>query len=112
MSDLKRHIAFRLATIGVVILLFLPHVVKMVHISDHHAHNHCTGETSTHIHKVDLDCDFLKFQIQKNVTFATGVFDLFSELEPQVKVILQYGFLSDYQLLQFSLRGPPQINLV
>ena len=112
MYNLRHHIAFKLFAILVVAFFLAPTAVKFVHIFNHHTHKVCTNKKSTHIHQVDLDCDFFKFQINKTFTFSSFVVNLFSEKEIQPKIDSHYLFLSDFQYLHFSLRGPPQFNLV
>ena len=112
MHTVKQHFAFKIVSLLAVVMLLIPTIVKFTHTFNHHTHKVCTGEKSTHLHKVDLDCEFFKFQTNKNFTFTSFIIDLFSEQEIQPEIESQYVFLSDYQRLRFLLRGPPQINLV
>ncbi|MEL0457003.1 hypothetical protein WJN01_12255 [Flavobacteriaceae bacterium SZ-1-7] len=107
MNDLKKHIVFRVFTLLLVAALLLPASIKMVHIFQHHNHEVCNGDSTTHLHKVDLDCDFQKFQIYNYFTFSDLHFQLFSPTETSEKQVSFYQFLSKYQRLHFSLRGPP-----
>ncbi len=95
-----------------VVTLLAPTINKFAHTFSHHQHKICIGEKSTHIHQVDLDCEFFKHHISKTFTTNLFAFNLFSEKEIHTKIISPYFFLSDYQSLHFSLRGPPQISLV
>ena len=107
MSFSKGHIAFKILTMLLVVLLWVPSTVKLAHVFDHHKHEICQGDNSTHIHKVDLDCEFQKFQINNNYTFSKIVFEIFQLKENSKTIESQYIFLSNYQSLHFSLRGPP-----
>ncbi|WP_282136084.1 hypothetical protein [Seonamhaeicola maritimus] len=111
MSKLKEHIAFKGIMLLLVAALFAPTAIKFAHVFAHHQHKVCVGEKSTHFHQIDLDCKFQKFNLHQNATFTTFSFDAFTEKEIQPKIESQYKFLSKYQRLHFSLRGPPAINL-
>lgn len=109
MKLLREHIFFKVLTLLLVITLFAPSAVRFAHIFEHHQHIVCIGDDSTHIHKVDLDCEFQKFPQNKKITFASLINNLFSEKEYPPQINSQYVFLSKYQQLHFSLRGPPQL---
>jgi len=106
---IKEHIAFKIITLFIAAVFLVPSAVKFAHIFTHHTHEVCKGYESTHIHKVDIDCDFNKFNLNKNFTFFNFNIDLFLEKSVPQKIISQYHFLSEYQRLQTSLRGPPAI---
>jgi hypothetical protein len=105
----RKHIIFKVLTIFLVCTLMLPACFKFVHIFEHHNHEICSGADSTHIHQVDLDCDFHKFQLNNNVTFTTPLFEFYHAQKESIQIFSQYTFLSKYQRLHFSLRGPPSL---
>ena len=107
MNFSKSHIAFKILTMLLVVLLWVPSAVKLAHVFEHHKHEICKGGDSTHIHKVDLDCEFQKFQINNNYTFSKIIFDGYQPQENSKTTESKYHFLSKYQSLHFSLRGPP-----
>jgi len=107
--NLKQHIIFKLATLIIVVSILVPTAVKFAHVFSHHKHQVCKEGNKTHIHKVDLDCEFHKFQLNKNFTFNKLAFTLFSPQEKPIEIVSQYQFISEYQHLQFSLRGPPSL---
>ncbi len=109
MSFAKEHIVFKLLTMLLVLTLLVPSAVKLAHVFEHHKHEVCQGGDNTHIHKVDLDCEFQKFQINNNFTFSKIVLDVFQLNENSKTIVSQYQFLSKYQHLHFSLRGPPAL---
>ena len=109
MKQIKEHIIFKLITLVLVLSLFVPTVVKFNHVFVHHTHKVCLDDTTTHIHKVDLDCEFHKFQLNQNFTFNQTYLQLFSPQEKDIEIVSQYNFLSKYQRLHFSLRGPPAL---
>ncbi|MGB5419119.1 hypothetical protein [Algibacter sp.] len=109
MKIVKEHIVFRLLTVLLVITLLVPAGVKLAHVFEHHKHEVCTGGDTTHIHKVDLDCEFQKFQLNKHFSVSNITFEVFQLNENLKSIISQYHFLSAYQRLHFSLRGPPAL---
>lgn len=111
MGQFKTHIAFRLLACLSTIALLVPTTIKLIHTLEHHEHIVCNGEATTHIHQVDLDCEFHNFNLNNNFLPSQNDFDCIVEIDNFKKIISQYQFISDYQRLNFSLRGPPQINL-
>lgn len=109
MSQIKEHIVFKIITFSLALMLLVPSAIKFAHIFTHHNHKVCIGGQSTHIHKVDLDCDFHKFQLNQNFTLNNSYIELFSPQEKSLEIVSQYTFLSKYQRLHFSLRGPPSL---
>lgn len=88
-------------------MLFVPTAVKTLHIFAHQHHKVCIAGSKVHIHQVDLDCDFHKFQLNTNTSFLNYTLSLFVKKEASLKIISQYGFISEFQRLQTTLRGPP-----
>lgn len=111
MKFTQQHIAFKFIATVLVFTLSLPSLVKVCHSFAHHEHKVCIGEKTTHFHEVDLDCEFQKFQVNNFFTLNTCDISIFHQKEILPKTASQYHYLSDYQRLHFSLRGPPQINL-
>jgi len=109
MQRIKEHITFKLITLLIAVVFLVPSAVKFLHIFSHHTHEVCKGYQTTHIHKVDIDCDFYKFQLNKNFTHTFFNIDLFLEKNEPQQIVSQYHFLSKYQRLQTSLRGPPSL---
>ena len=112
MNLFKEHIVFKLFAFCLAIVLFVPVTVKLIHVFEHHKHIVCNGDNSTHIHQVDVDCYFHDFHLNNNFLSPENTIELFVENCNLPEIISQYHFISDYQRLQFSLRGPPQINLI
>jgi len=88
-------------------MLFVPAGVKMTHVFAHNNHKVCLGEDSTHIHKVDLDCEFQKFSITHHFKLSEEFHQLFQILSPTRIYNVTYKFLNNHRPLSFSLRGPP-----
>lgn len=109
MLHLKQHILFRVFSLVLVLTVLAPSVDKLLHAFDHSTHKHevCLGEKQAHLHTLDLDCEFHKFQINTAFTVPINQFELLEQQENQQVILSQYHFISDFQKLHFSLRGPP-----
>lgn len=112
MNFLRAHIIFKGWTLILVLTLLLPSAVKFMHIFENHQHEVCYGESDAHFHTLDIDCEFYNFKLNVPFTLPENVSVLISLLEIKSVVKSDYSFLSDYQILHFSLRGPPAINLI
>ena len=88
-------------------MLFVPAGAKIAHIFTHNNHKVCLGENSTHIHKVDLDCEFQKFSINHIFILSEEFDQLFQISSPTRIYNVTYKFLNNHRPLSFSLRGPP-----
>ena len=109
MHQFKQHISIKLLALALVIAVAIPTIVKFAHIFENHKHEVCTGEKATHIHEIDMECEFYKFKL--NHVFSVHFDDfVFLSIEENFHIVSsQYQFISDYQRLPFSLRGPPQL---
>lgn len=112
MNQLRPHILFKGLTLIVVLTLLLPSAVKVMHVFENHKHEICHGESTTHIHTLDIDCEFYNFNLNTPFTLPenTVILPVFQEVE--VLITTNYYFLSKYQQLHFLRRGPPAINLI
>lgn len=81
--------------------------MKLAHIFEHHEHIVCTGEDATHIHQVDLDCDFQDFQLNNNLIPPKTYSNIIFPLQKDEITPLTYKFHYKHRHLSFSLRGPP-----
>lgn len=109
MQKTKEHIASKCITLLIAAILLVPYGVKFAHIFTHHTHEVCKGYESTHIHKVDMDCEFYKFQLNNNFTHSFFSPDFFLQQKETLLIVSQYQFLSKFQRLQTALRGPPAL---
>lgn len=112
MNFLSQHILFKGFTLIMVLTLLLPSAVKFMHIFENHKHEVCYGESEAHFHKLDMDCEFYNFKLNTSFTFPENFSFLISHAEIKTPITTDYSFLSDYQKLHFSLRGPPAIDLI
>lgn len=109
MASFKEHIAFKILTITLVLTLIIPSAVKFSHVftHSHHKHDVCKGEKTTHLHEIDIDCEFYKFQLN-NHFLSQLVSDNWLQIPYYHEVSrLTYKFLNSHRPLSFSLRGPP-----
>ena len=109
MNNLKQHIVYRVLALLLIVAITIPSVVKLAHIFENHKHQVCTGESTTHIHSIDVSCEFYKFKLNNAFSFTFNSLELFSVENNHSIIVSKYNFISDYQRLPFSLRGPPQL---
>lgn len=83
-----------------------------MHVFEHHQHEICYGESDTHLHTLDVDCEFYKFKINIPFTIPENVAELISFPEVTIFHTKEYSFLSEFQSLHFTRRGPPTFNLI
>jgi len=108
-TTFKEHIIFKFSIVLLVIALLTPSFVKFSHIFKDHVHEVCSNPNKAHFHNVDLDCEFYKFKLNKKLFFASNEFQCLNVTENHKLTISYYQYLSDYQFLHFSPRGPPQL---
>ncbi len=109
MTQTQTHITYKGLIIVLVIALVVPSFVKLAHIFENHKHEVCEAPQKSHFHEFDVDCEFYKFKLNPQTTTIFNDFVALS-LEENFKLISsQYQFISDYQRLSFSLRGPPSL---
>lgn len=109
MKKLKQHILFKALALVLAMVLLVPTALKFSHIFTHHKHDICLGEKKTHLHEINTDCDFYKFKLTHAYTFTFFNFQLFSVVENHLAIVSQYQFLSEFQQLHTTLRGPPAL---
>ena len=107
MNNNNQHIAFRFATVLIVLCLLLPIGTKFSHVFSHHKHEVCQGENQSHFHEVDMDCEFFKFKINHQITFEAQEFIPVEINDYNEIIISKYLFLSTFQKLHIALRAPP-----
>lgn len=112
MHKFSEQIAFKIITCLLVFTLLVPTGVMFSHIFNHQQHEICNGEPQSHLHNADLDCSFYKFKVSTPFTIPTFEFDFIFTQHNHQNYVDAYTFLSEFQQLHFSLRGPPQIDLI
>ncbi|WP_085497904.1 hypothetical protein [Arenibacter troitsensis] len=102
-----RNITFSFIAVLLVGLIALPSVLKLKHaVFEHHTFV-CKEKGKLHIHEVELDCDYHKFNLTHYYTHSQQEFTTFTVKAKSEKITDHYIFLSKYQQLHFSRRGPP-----
>ncbi|WP_430966372.1 hypothetical protein [Spongiimicrobium sp. 2-473A-2-J] len=110
MSTEVKNILFPLVSMVLVISIALPSMVKLSHAIHDHLQQECTKRGAVHIHEVELDCDFQKYKLSSQFYPALYAFTVFPVPNYDTTNFSAYFFLSDYQALHFSLRGPPSLS--
>lgn len=107
MLRIKEHIASKVLVVLLTIVLVTPLVVKLYHIFEDHNHEICKTPNKTHFHELEIDCEFYNFKLntQFNLSIKSVIIPALKEITQSITS--QYHFISDYQQLHFSLRGPP-----
>lgn len=103
----KLHKLLIVLSLVLVICLLVPSAVKLAHVFEDHKHEVCTNKSSTHIHTLDLDCEFYKFKTSSQVLNVFKNINFHLVINNHGIINAQYQFISEFQRLQFSLRGPP-----
>lgn len=109
MIESKTHIVGKITALMLVFALMMPVSVKFFHIFENHLHEVCLSKDAKHIHQLEKDCEFYKFKLTNH--FSIKQIDCHIPLvtDETSEIISPYYFLSDYQKLHFTLRGPPQL---
>lgn len=108
MTPLKQYI-IRCFALLLSIAMTAPMVSKLEHSFNHHEHEICDGNSTTHLHSLDFECQFYSFKINTPFIIAINNFDINEEQAINTKIHSNYLLLSDYQKLHFNRRGPPCI---
>jgi type III secretory pathway component EscR len=109
MQRIKQHIIFRAVALVLSLAILVPLAVKFTHIFNHHKHQVCYGESTTHLHALDLECHFYKCKLNNQFFVSVNNISIPS-IEDNYQIInSQYTFSSRFQSFHFSLRGPPQL---
>jgi hypothetical protein len=106
---IKQHIIFRIFSVLLVAFVLLPSGFKLSHAFSHTNHKHevCLGEKQMHLHSLDVDCEFHKFQLNTAFTIPVHIYQFLEKQDNHQLINSQYHFISDFQQLHFKLRGPP-----
>jgi len=96
----------------IALALLLPSVIKFSHIFEQHEHVVCLGENQSHLHEIDLDCEFFKFKLNNNFLLDIDVIELTSVVVPQNLSQQYYTFIKGHQQSTAYLRGPPSLVLI
>jgi ABC-type spermidine/putrescine transport system permease subunit I len=106
----SEHIILKFFAVLIVIVLLIPSFAKIGHVFENHKHEVCVNKATTHFHTLDLECEFYKFNVSSEFTFNTISIESITLSISQTLITSQYSFISKYQKLHFSLRGPPRYS--
>ncbi|WP_229736621.1 hypothetical protein [Bizionia arctica] len=112
MPYIRQHIIFRILTILLVGCVLMPSAFKLAHAFSHTNHQHevCLGEKQIHLHALDVNCEFHKFQLNTAFTLPVNAYHFLVIQENHSLIHSQYYFISEFQQLHFNLRGPPRTS--
>ncbi len=109
MTNTKEYMLFRVFAITLATVLLAPSLVKFNHIFENHKHEVCIDYSTSHLHEIDLDCEFYKFdKVNEYHNTLDYNYESFTSIFPNTN-FSYYNFLSSHQQLNFSLRGPPSL---
>ncbi len=107
MLQIKEHIASKVLVVLLTIVLVTPLFVKLNHLFEDHKHEVCKTPYTNHFHEYEIDCEFCDFKLNTELNYSITSISIPDYKEVTQSIVSQYFFISDYQQLQFSLRGPP-----
>ena len=89
------------------LLILLPTIVKLNHVFETHKHEVCKGKSNSHLHALDLDCEFYKFKLNKTYYSHLTYFELANNKILTQKIEYVNTVNSNNTHLTYFLRGPP-----
>ena len=107
MLQIKEHIASKVLVTILAVILVMPLFVKSYHLFEDHKHEVCKTPFTNHFHEYEIDCEFYDFTLNTNFIQSLTSIEIPEVNELHIPILSQYHFISDYQKLHFSLRGPP-----
>lgn len=109
MINNKLHTGFRISALILALAVLLPVGVKLIHSLNHHKHEVCEGYAETHFHSLDLDCEFYKFKLSKELTINVYNYENSVNTVNSYLVETLHFLPYTHQHLSFSLRAPPTL---
>lgn len=107
MQRFKYHIFSKALVLLLSVIFLAPVFVKLNHIFEDHKHEICKTPLSNHFHEYEIDCEFYDFTFNTYFYQSLTTSELIKSNIFDKTITSQYFYISDYQKLQFSLRGPP-----
>lgn len=107
MLQIKKHVASKVLVVLLTVVLITPLFVKLTHLFENHNHEVCKTPNTDHFHELEIDCAFYDFNLNTNFCQSLPTFKKLKVNKIDNNIISQYHYISDYQRLHFSLRGPP-----
>lgn len=107
MNKKKLHTGFKVIATILIVAILLPTGVKLAHHFNHHKHKVCDGFSETHFHSIDLDCEFYKFKLTKELHFNLHNFTITESVVNSYFIKTLHVLPYTHQHSYFSLRAPP-----
>ena len=109
MEHFELQIRNSIVSLLLVVFILAPSIVKFSHAINEHELLECKEIGKLHFHKIEMDCDFQKFNLSPLIYTPLVVFPENFSVSILINRFSHYSFLSYYQNLHFALRGPPFI---
>jgi len=109
MEHFELQIRNSIVSLLLVVFILAPSIVKFSHAINEHELLECKEIGKLHFHKIEMDCDFQKFNLSPLIYTPLVVFPENFSVSILINRFSHYYFLSYYQNLHFALRGPPFI---
>lgn len=108
MLHYAKHITLKCSALVLIVALLLPLGIKFAHTFEDHTHEVCTDYSSTHLHEIDLDCEFYDFNTTTFTYFLYNSVSLFKSII-STKPISYYTthVVNAYKHSNRQLRAPP-----
>lgn len=90
-----------------VAAILAPSALKLSHALYEHHELVCSDDSISHVHEIEFDCEFLKFNLSPQIDMEAVEIAEISEEYFTKNYYNYYTFLSNFQKLPFALRGPP-----
>lgn len=103
----ETHKPFKFTAMILALALLFPFTSEALHFFNHHGHEHCTENTTTHFHKHDFECEIFDFQLSPTTTFLASNDEKVIENSFGLLVFHSDSFYSNLKLHNTTLRGPP-----
>lgn len=110
MKDFLKQFCTNALALILAAAIFVPNLVKTVHALYEHQELVCVDQSPVHVHEVEFDCDFQKYQLSPQLYPNFLNLEEIPSFFSKEKNENQYTFLSQYQKLHFTLRGPPSAS--
>lgn len=107
---IKRDLYLSLASFTLIAFMALPNIMKLAHAVHGHKNQKCVENIAVHIHEAEFDCEFQKFKLTQQFYPPIVNFEVYSPIGQFSVNSNYYSFLSSFQKLHVSLRGPPNIS--
>lgn len=103
----QRHIAFRIVSALIVVILLIPTGIKLAHVFEHQDHPICSKIDTANFHECEVDCVLLKYNLQQHDLKSQNYSISFYLINNFDTPSSTYDFFYNHRVLSFSLRGPP-----